>query len=209
MDNKLRKISDLLAEIGMDEEIPSLYEIWLESNRHYEKGDIKAAKLYQNLNLLLHNSSVPYTTKIGKNVKFAYEGIGLVLHYNSIIEDYATIGSNVTLGGRGGSKASYTLSDGTKMRVPRIGKYTYLATGSKILGGIDIGACSIVGANSVVLDHVPPCSVVAGVPARMITRIDETNIGKYKNNFTQFRKMSDIEISEKINFHKNERRGGW
>ena len=95
------------------------------------------------------------------------------------------------------------------MRVPRIGKYTYLATGSKILGGIDIGACSIVGANSVVLDHVPPCSVVAGVPARMITRIDETNIGKYKNNFTQFRKMSDIEISEKINFHKNERRGGW
>ena len=99
MDNKLRKISDLLAEIGMDEEIPSLYEIWLESNRHYEKGDIKAAKLYQNLNLLLHNSSVPYTTKIGKNVNFAYEGIGLVLHYNSIIEDYATIGSNVTLGG--------------------------------------------------------------------------------------------------------------
>ena len=146
------------------------------------------------MNSLFHNSSIPYTTIVGKGVNFAYGGIGLVIHFNSIIEDYATIGSNVTLGGRGGSKLHYFLDDGTKMAVPRIGMYTYVATGSKILGGVDVGACSIIGANSVVMDHVPPCSIVAGTPAKLITRLTVDNFRKYKNNFTHFRSKSDEEI---------------
>lgn len=193
------KIEQWMIALGLDIIIPSAYEIWSKSNRAHNNGDKSLARLYQNMNFVLHNSSIPPTVKVGTKVNFAYGGIGLVIHFNSIIEDYATIGSNVTLGGRGGSLIHYVLKDGTKMMVPRIGKYSYIATGSKILGGVDIGACSIVGANSVVLAHVPPCSVVAGSPAKLIARITAENYKKYKNNFTQFRNLSDEEILEIIN----------
>ena len=80
------------------------------------------------------------------------------------------------------------------MGVPRIGDYAYVATGAKVLGGVDVGACSIIGANSVVINHIPPCSVVAGAPAKIIATITKDNMKKYKNNFTQFKKMSDEEV---------------
>lgn len=198
MDETFEKLENWMRKMGLNENIPNAYEIWKKSNQAFRQGDVKLAKMYQNMNSLFHNSSVPYTAKIGKSVNFAYGGIGLVIHFNSIIEDFATIGSNVTLGGRGGSKLHYFLDDGTKMVVPRIGKYTYVATGSKILGGVDVGACSIIGANSVVMNHVPPCSIVAGTPAKIITRLTEENFRKYKNNFTHFRNKSDEEIIQII-----------
>ena len=204
MDETFEKLENWMQKMGLNENIPNAYEIWKKSNQAFRQGDVKLAKMYQNMNSLFHNSSVPYTTKIGKGVNFAYGGIGLVLHFNSIIEDFATIGSNVTLGGRGGSKLHYFLDDGTRMVVPRIGKYTYVATGSKILGGVDVGACSIIGANSVVMNHVPPCSIVAGTPAKIITRLTEENFRKYKNNFTHFRNKSDEEIIQIIQSYYNE-----
>lgn len=41
-----------------------------------------------------------------------------------------------------------------------------------ILKGVTIGHDSIVGANSVVTRDVPPCSVVAGNPGRIIKTLD-------------------------------------
>lgn len=46
-----------------------------------------------------------------------------------------------------------------------------IGAGAVILGGIIIGSHSIIGANAVVVDDVPPYSVVAGVPAKVIRRI--------------------------------------
>ena len=192
-------IEEWMVSLGLDKNVPNAYSIWRESRKYHDAGDTYKTKLYQNMNLILHNSSIPATVEVGKKVNFAYGGIGLIIHYRSIIGDFATIGSNVTLGGRTGSKVNYCLEDGTKMTVPRIGKYAYIATGSKILGGVDIGACAIVGANSVVLNHVPPCSVVVGSPARVVARIDSQNYKSYKNNFTAFRGLSDEEILEIIN----------
>ena len=207
MDDIFEKLENWMRDMELHENIPNAYEIWKKSNQAFRNGDVKLAKLSQNMNSLFHNSSVPYTTSIGKAVNFAYGGIGLVLHFNSIIEDYATIGSNVTLGGRGGSKLHYFLDDGTRMVVPRVGKYTYIATGSKILGGVDVGACSIIGANSVVMDHVLPCSIMAGAPAKLITRLTTDNFRKYKNNFTHFRNKSDEEIIQIIQSYYNEQEG--
>ena len=47
----------------------------------------------------------------------------------------------------------------------------WLGTGAIILPGVTIGQGSIVGAGAVVSRDVPPCSVVAGVPARVIRQI--------------------------------------
>lgn len=46
-----------------------------------------------------------------------------------------------------------------------------LGTGSVILCGIEIGEGAVVGAGSVVTKNVPPHTVVAGVPARVIRQI--------------------------------------
>jgi serine O-acetyltransferase len=44
--------------------------------------------------------------------------------------------------------------------------------GAKVLGGITVGDNVLIGANAVVVKDVPSNSVVAGVPARVIKRLD-------------------------------------
>ncbi|GBD90544.1 dTDP-3-amino-3,6-dideoxy-alpha-D-galactopyranose 3-N-acetyltransferase [bacterium BMS3Abin04] len=47
-----------------------------------------------------------------------------------------------------------------------------IGSSSTILGGVTIGENAIVGAGAVVTKDVPPNSIVAGVPARVIRRIE-------------------------------------
>jgi serine O-acetyltransferase len=106
---------------------------------------------------LIYNSVVPFECEIGEGSFLAYGGIGVVIHRRSKIGKNVNIGSNVVIGGRSGGKA-----------VPRIGDNVFLATGSKILGEIEIGDYVVVGANAVVTKSVPSYSVVAGIPAKII-----------------------------------------
>ena len=46
-----------------------------------------------------------------------------------------------------------------------IGNNVDIGAGAKLLGRIKIGDNSIIGANAVVLDHVPENSIATGVPA--------------------------------------------
>ncbi|MDZ4134988.1 MAG: serine O-acetyltransferase, partial [Paracoccaceae bacterium] len=43
-----------------------------------------------------------------------------------------------------------------------------IGAGAKVLGNITVGHCSRIAAGSVVLQDVPPCKTVAGVPARVV-----------------------------------------
>ncbi len=43
-----------------------------------------------------------------------------------------------------------------------------IGAGAKVLGNIRIGHCTRIAAGSVVLQDVPPCKTVAGVPARIV-----------------------------------------
>ena len=49
----------------------------------------------------------------------------------------------------------------------------WICSGATICGGVTIGENSIVAAGAVVNRDVPPDSIVAGVPARIIRKIDE------------------------------------
>lgn len=109
------------------------------------------------IQFLLFNSIVSYKIYIGRNTKFAYGGIAVVIHERVVIGDDCIIGSCVTIGGK--SKI---------YDVPKIGNRVQISTGSKILGNITIGDDVVIGANAVVTKDVPSNCVVAGIPAKVI-----------------------------------------
>ena len=111
---------------------------------------------------LIFNSVVPPSTTIGKKSKFAYGGIGVVIHSHAKIGERVIIGQNVTIGRQLSPQG-----------VPIIGSNVYISAGARILGNIKIGDNVIVGANSVVINDVPANSIVAGVPAKIIKKIDD------------------------------------
>ena len=52
--------------------------------------------------------------------------------------------------------------------VSKIGNNVYIATGSKLIGGVNIGDNVCIGANSVVLSDIPSNSLAVGSPARIV-----------------------------------------
>lgn len=54
----------------------------------------------------------------------------------------------------------------------------FIGAGAVILAGVRVGQCSLVAAGSVVVEDVPPWSVVAGNPARIIKQMDPDLEGK-------------------------------
>ncbi|MBB2975532.1 acetyltransferase-like isoleucine patch superfamily enzyme [Microbacterium endophyticum] len=52
-----------------------------------------------------------------------------------------------------------------------IGDDVFIGYGSLVLKGVTIGSGSVVGARSVVTKDVPPNSIVAGSPARIVSQL--------------------------------------
>lgn len=116
-------------------------------------------KVIYYIQFLMFNSSVPYKCQFGDKVKFAYGGIGVVIHERTTVGNNCLIGQGVTIGGK--SK---------RYEVPQIGNEVYIAAGARIIGDVTIGDNVIIGANAVVVDDVPDGCIVAGVPAKIIKR---------------------------------------
>ncbi len=118
--------------------------------------------LLKYLTFLIFNSVVPYTTEIGKESKFAYGGIGVVIHGRSKIGNRVIIGQNVTIGRALDPEG-----------IPNIGNNVYISAGARIVGGIEVGDNVIIGANAVVTKNIPSNSIVAGVPAKVLREVNE------------------------------------
>ncbi len=118
-------------------------------------------KLFKGMCFLMFNSVVPYSSKIGKQTKFAYGGIGCVVHSRTEIGERVIIGQNTTIG------RSLDPED-----FPTIGNDVYISAGARIIGKITVGNNVIIGANAVVNKDVPDNSIVVGVPARVIKQVE-------------------------------------
>jgi acetyltransferase-like isoleucine patch superfamily enzyme len=71
------------------------------------------------------------------------------------------------------SRCSPRCLDSTQPGLPlRIADNVWIGFDSCILPGVSIGQGSVVGARSVVIEDVPPFTVVAGNPARVIRHLD-------------------------------------
>ncbi len=116
-------------------------------------------------NLLRRVTMIMAGVSIGDRVSI---GPGLLIdHGHVVIDGVTTIGPlcsiapHVTLGlNTGGPDVSF--------EGPKIGKFVFIGTGAKILGGVTIGENARIGANAVVLNDVPANCTAVGVPARVI-----------------------------------------
>ena len=97
--------------------------------------------------------------RIGGGCVIAH-GLGTVIGGQSVIGEDCTILQGVTLG-----EARFD-----ETACPRVGDRVTLGAGSTLLGGITIGDDAMVAAGAVVLEDVPAGAVVAGVPARVVSR---------------------------------------
>ena len=87
-------------------------------------------------------------------------GMGVIIGETAVVGDRITIYHGTTLGGTGNEK-------GVK-RHPTVGNDVIIGSGAKVLGNINIGSNSKIGANAVVLEDVPEGATVVGVPARVV-----------------------------------------
>jgi serine O-acetyltransferase len=96
--------------------------------------------------------------RIGKGIMIDHAH-SIVIGETAVVGDNVSMLHSVTLGGTGKE---------TEDRHPKIGDGVLIGAGAKVLGNIRIGNCSRIAAGSVVLEEVPPCKTVAGVPARIV-----------------------------------------
>lgn len=121
-------------------------------------------------------------TKFGKN---CYANVNFV----ALDDGYITIGDNVFMGPNvslvapihpllPNERNSFVREDGAVTNLEYSKAITiedncWLACGVTVCGGVTIGEGSVIGAGSVVTRSIPPHSLAAGVPCRVIREITE------------------------------------
>ena len=113
-------------------------------------------------------------TRIGKNVGI---GQGTFLEESRpnliTIEDGVNIGPKAVIVAHDSSWHCIDPSLPIEFGPVTVKKSAYIGAGAIILPGVTVGECAVVAAGAVVTKDVPPRSIVAGVPARIIGTIDE------------------------------------
>jgi serine O-acetyltransferase len=90
---------------------------------------------------------------------FVDHGSGVVIGETAEIGDRVTIYQGVTLGGTGFQAGK---------RHPTVGSNVTIGSGAKLLGPITVGDGAKIGANTVVIEDVPPRSTVVGNPGHPV-----------------------------------------
>lgn len=129
---------------------------------HYlwQHGRHQLALFLQSRNSETFGVDIHPAAQIGKGVMFDH-ATGIVIGETAVVEDNVSILQSVTLGGTGHESGD---------RHPKVRQGVLVGAGVKILGNIEIGEGSKVGAGSVVLSSVPPHVTVVGVPAKVVGR---------------------------------------
>jgi serine O-acetyltransferase len=110
------------------------------------------------ISVVITGADIAVRAEIGPGLRL-FHPVGVVIGPDCVLGARCTIMQGVTLGaGAGGS--------------PHLGDDVFVGAGAKIFGALTIGDRSVIGANAVVIDSVPADSFAAGVPARVIKRVE-------------------------------------
>ena len=118
------------------------------------------ARLLSHLSRALTGIEIHPGAKIGRGV-FIDHGMGVVIGETAVVGDKCLLYQGVTLGGTGKN---------TGKRHPSLASNVVIGAGAKVLGAIEIGENTRIGAGSVVVRNVEADCTVVGVPGRVIHR---------------------------------------
>ncbi|OAA31342.1 serine acetyltransferase [Kosmotoga arenicorallina S304] len=119
------------------------------------------AELIHYFNRVIFNIDIHPAAHIEAGVVIDH-GIGVVIGSTATVGSGTLIYHGVTLGSR-------RIVEGK--RHPDIGRNVIIGAGAKILGPIIVGDNAKIGANSVVLEHVPENQTYVGIPAKKTEKI--------------------------------------
>ncbi len=124
----------------------------------WEQGQRDLAYFFQMRNSEIFGMDIHPAARIGKGIMIDHAH-SIVVGETAVVGDNVSMLHSVTLGGTGKEEED---------RHPKIGNGVLIGAGAKVLGNISVGDCSRIAAGSVVLEEVPPCKTVAGIPARIV-----------------------------------------
>ena len=122
---------------------------------------------------------IPFATKIWsphKDITFGHHvqfGQNVTIQCDIEFGNYVLVAGNVSFVGKDDHKYDlvgkpiWNSGRGDNYKT-HIGNDVWIGFGSIIVAGVKIGDGSIVGAGSVITHDIPPCSIAAGVPAKII-----------------------------------------
>lgn len=102
---------------------------------------------------------LPYRAKVGRGLKLLH-GHSLVVNERTIIGEHCILRHSTTIG-----------NDGKSDACPVLGNYVDIGANVCIIGGVNVGDNSTIGAGSVVIKDIPPNVVAVGNPARIVRHL--------------------------------------
>lgn len=139
---------------------PGLHALLLHRVAHflYSRNMILVPRFISHFSRFLTGIEIHPGAVIG-DAFFIDHGMGVVIGETAEIGANVTLYQGVTLGGTGKE---------TGKRHPTVCDNVVIGTGAKVLGPIEVGKNSRIGAGSVVLKPVPPDATVVGIPGRVV-----------------------------------------
>ena len=139
------------------------------------------ALLFQSRVSELFGVDIHPAARLGRGIMIDH-ATGVVIGETAVVEDDVSLLHGVTLGGTGKDSGD---------RHPKVRRGVLLSMGAKILGNIEIGEYSRVGAGSVVLKSVPAGCTAVGVPAKLVNCAGSKNPSQDMNQVIE---ESDFDI---------------
>lgn len=128
----------------------------------WQSGEKPMALYLQNRISEVFAVDIHPAAQIGRGILIDH-ATGIVIGETAVVEDDVSMLHEVTLGGTGKEHGD---------RHPKIRRGVLIAAGAKILGNIEVGEGAKIGAGSVVLKDVRPHVTVAGVPAKVVGKLE-------------------------------------
>ena len=136
-----------------------MHAIWVHRLTHklWQKDETKSlARTLSQFARFLTGVEIHPGATIGRRF-FIDHGMGIVIGETAEVGDDVMLYHGVTLGGRSLEKVK---------RHPTIGDRVTIGAGAKVLGPVEIGSDSAIGANAVVVNDPPADSIITGIPAK-------------------------------------------
>nr|WP_265324066.1 serine O-acetyltransferase EpsC [Clostridioides difficile] len=139
---------------------PSVHAMIMHRMAHalYKKKMLFTARLISQISRFMTGIEIHPGAKMGEGILIDH-GMSVVIGETAEVGNRVTIYQGATLGATGKD---------TGKRHPTVGDDVLIGAGTKILGPLNIGSNSKIGANSVVVKDVPNGATVVGIPAKIV-----------------------------------------